>query len=78
MGSKEEFDDPELPPVSGSELEAVMDLGAIGVDGVPRPFLINQCGEESLAITVDDAERLMEFLKKGIDFVNEAKRRITQ
>jgi len=79
MAAKEKLlEDPELGPSSGSEIEAVIDMTAIGADGIMRPVFINQCDAETLALTLEDAERLLGFLKKAVVFVRESKYRILQ
>ena len=74
----EEGIEPELPPSSSSEISAVIDLAAIGLDGVARPVFINQDECETLALTYEDAKRLHEFLGVAIEFLREYKQSITQ
>lgn len=72
------FDDPELEPIEGSEIAACIDTSAMGTDGIPRPIFIDQLNEETLALTLDDAERLYGFLGDAIQFLKEFRTRITQ
>lgn len=71
--------EPELAPLAGSEIEATIDLTSMGLDGRPRPFLIHQeDNEDVLALTYEDARRLLEFLTGAVVFVREYQERITQ
>jgi hypothetical protein len=75
---KATLDDPELGPSSGSEIEACIDLSAVGNDGIPRPVFINQLGDETLALTIEDAERLLGFLQEAIQFINSQRNKTLQ
>lgn len=79
MADKEEgLIEPELDYKTGSEIAAVLDLSAIGMDGIARPVFINQCDEDSLTLTLEDAERLNKFLTAAITYLKEYRKRITQ
>ncbi len=71
-------EDPELPPCAGSELEATVNFEATGIDGIWRPILVTQLDEDFLALTLEDAERLVGFLKKAIVYTKEFRERIIQ
>lgn len=69
----DELEGPELPPSSGSEIQATIDFGSIGLDDICRPVLVNQDDNDILALTLEDAERLHEFLGEAIQFIKTAK-----
>lgn len=73
----DEFSDPELDYTEGSEIAAAVDVSAYGTDKVFRPVYINQ-DDQILALTPEDAERLLGFLEKAIKFVDSYQKRITQ
>ncbi len=75
--SEEEFDEPELHAIEGSEISAVIDLAAMGADHVFRPVFVNQNDDNFLALTLEDAERLLEFLNESTVYLKELKLRIT-
>lgn len=62
----------------GSEIEALVDLGAVGSDKLFRPIFINQSNEDIFNLTLEDAIRLQKFLKKAIPYVEEYMARIEQ
>lgn len=74
----DDFEGPELPPSSGSEIQATVDLATMGVDGIFRPILVNQDENDILALTIEDAERLHRFLGEAVDFCKHAKAQLTQ
>lgn len=76
MGS-DNFIDPELEAIEGSEIQAVVDVSLHGVDDIFRPVYINQ-DQELLHLTIDDAKRLHQFLGEAIDFLTEYSKRIIQ
>lgn len=69
---------PELQPLAGSEIEAVIDLSAVGTDGMLRPVMINQDGTDFIQITMEDAERLHKFLGAAIVYLKKEKAKILQ
>lgn len=71
------LNDPELPFVEGSEIEAVVDVSIHGLDNVFRPILINQ-DSEILQLTLADAKRLHHFLGEAVEFVEEFSKRKLQ
>ena len=75
---KQNINEPELLAKEDSEIEALVCLGAKGVDGFTRPIFINQCGEDLLALTLEDAIRLFWFLDKAIPYVKEYQDRTEQ
>jgi len=75
--ASDDFKDPELPYTEGSEIEAVVDVAIRGTDGVSRPIYINQ-SQDFLQLTLQDAERLNEFLTKAIIFIKEYNSRTVQ
>lgn len=70
--------EPELEHTEGSEIQATVDTGATDMDGVCRPVLVNQNDTDFLALTVEDAKRLLEFLNEAIPYLEGHVRRITQ
>lgn len=80
MADKKEYelDDPELIAIDGSEIEALVDVGIVGPDGVSRPVMINQMNEEFMQLTYEDAVRLKKFLIRAVKFLKEYRGRITQ
>ena len=70
--------EPELPAKEGSEIEAAICLTAIGEDGFERPIFINQCNDDLLALTLEDAIRLFWFLDRAIPYVKDYKERVEQ
>ena len=70
--------EPELPPISGSEIEATINVGLTADDGISRPVFINQFEQEVIALTLQDAERLYGFLGPAIKFLKEHRDRILQ
>lgn len=75
---EKDLTEPELEYIDESEIAATIDLSAIGLDGIARPVFINQCDEDSLALTLDDAERLNKFLTEAIVYLKAYQVRITQ
>lgn len=73
----ENFEDPELEYKEGSEIAAAVDVSTYGTDKVFRPVYINQ-DDQVLALTPEDAERLLEFLKDAVVFIEDYKKRIVQ
>lgn len=69
--------DPDLPYIEGSEIEATVDISIKGTDGVDRPVFIGQ-DDELLHLTLEDAERLNEFLTEAIKFIKNFNGRILQ
>ncbi len=60
---------PELKVVDGSEIWAQIDGSAMGADGIFRPVLIEQDEGEVLALTLEDAQRLYDFLCEAIPYI---------
>lgn len=75
--SEEEFDEPELSAIEGSEISGIVDLAAMCADHVYRPVFINQTDENFLSLTLEDAERLLEFLSDATIYLKDIKTRIT-
>jgi hypothetical protein len=59
---------PVLRFVKGSEIEACIDSKHRGTDHIFRPVFIGQ-DKEFLNLTVDDAHRLLEFLKDAVVYL---------
>lgn len=79
MANKEDYSlEPELPAISGSEIEALIDVSAVGSDGICRPVFINQFQEEILALTYEDTKRLHEFLGLAIQYIREYREKTLQ
>jgi hypothetical protein len=68
MAKEKDLIDPEIDWEEDSEISATVDLFCIGADGVPRPILICHDTEVFIAISVEDAEKLQEFLTYAIRF----------
>lgn len=60
---------PRLEIIEGSEIEAEVDSSAIGLDNVFRPVFVGQDDGSSLALTIEDARRLLEFLTDAVDYI---------
>lgn len=75
--SLDTFIDPELEYTEDSEIAAAIDVSTYGTDKVFRPVYINQ-GEEILALTPEDAKRLLGFLQKAVKFLDDYKSRSLQ
>ena len=71
------FEDPELDHTEESEIAAAVDVSTYGTDKVFRPVYINQ-DDQVLALTPEDAKRLLKFLRKAVKFVDEYQGRIIQ
>lgn len=67
---KAPFLDPELLPEEFSEIEAAVDVSVYGLDGAFRPVFIGQ-DDQILALTLEDARRLRDFLHDAVEFVDE-------
>jgi len=67
-GWPELLGEPEMLPAEGSEIEGIVDTTAMDKDGVFRPILFNQDGEEYMELTIEDAKRLLKFLNEAIPF----------
>ncbi len=63
--------EPEMPYIEGSEVEGLIDMAGIGLDGVCRPVFINQDGENFFELTIEDARRLLKFLNEAIPFLEQ-------
>ena len=74
--TKKPFEDPVLPPVDGSEIEAAIDISIKGSDLISRPVFIAQ-DSEILQLTLEDARRLLGFLQKAVPFLEEYRERTT-
>ncbi len=74
----EDFVDPELLPVEGSEIEAAVDVSIRGSDDIFRPVFIGQINGDMIQITYEDAVRLNKFLTKAIPFIKEFSERNLQ
>ncbi len=72
-----EFEDPELVYEEGSEIAAAVDVSVFGDDKVFRPIYINQ-SDQILALTNEDAKRLLGFLRKAVRFVDSFQERVQQ
>ena len=59
---------PDMPATSTSEIEGVILPELEGGDGIYRPFVIGDSQVE-LELTIEDAERLMDFLLRGLTFL---------
>ena len=70
------FHDPFLDTTEESEIAAV-DVSTFGEDEVFRPVYINQ-DEEILALTPEDAKRLLGFLRRAVRFLDAYQRRKLQ
>lgn len=78
MGKPEEdFADPVLEPIEGSEIAAAVDVSTFGDDNIFRPVYLNQ-DEQIIALTVDDARRLLRFMTKAVKFLEEFESRKIQ
>ena len=73
----DDFNDPELDHIEGSEIAAAVDVSTYGTDSVFRPVYINQ-DDQILALTPEDARRLLVFLRKAVAFVDEYQQRRLQ
>jgi hypothetical protein len=73
----DEFIDPELEYIEGSEIAAAVDVSSYGEDQIFRPIFINQ-DKEILALTQSDAKRLLGFLQKAVKFVDDFQSRNIQ
>lgn len=60
---------PELHIVEGSEVCAQVDFSSIGLDNIFRPVIVQQDDGSVIALTVEDAERLYNFLDEAIPFL---------
>lgn len=60
---------PGLEVIDGSEICAEVDPSLKGIDGVFRPILVEQNDGDTLALTVEDAQRLYDFLDEAIPFL---------
>jgi hypothetical protein len=78
MAHEKDLKDPELEIVEGSEIEALIDCRAVGVDGVNRPIFVNQGEVEILSLTLEDAQRLRDFLSEAIDHIKKYNERVLQ
>jgi hypothetical protein len=75
--NKKEFEDPSLEYEDGSEVAAAVDVSVYGSDKIFRPIYINQ-DDQILALTPEDAKRLLGFLRKAVRFVDDYQERIVQ
>lgn len=73
----ENFIDPELDYIEGSEIAAAIDVSTYGTDNLFRPVYINQ-EDQILQLTPEDAKRLLGFLQKAVKFLDEYKIRSIQ
>lgn len=73
----EEFYDPDLEYIDGSEIAAALDVSTFGTDKVFRPVFINQ-DDQVLQLTPEDTKRLLGFLERAVKFLDEYKERTTQ
>lgn len=71
---KDAFGEPEMPAISGSEIEGVVDLHARGTDNIARPVLVNQDGTDWLNLSRADAKRLLDFLNEAIPYIDRSSR----
>lgn len=62
-------DPPRLEIIEGSEIAAVVDASVKGIDGVFRPVLLEQDDGACLTLTIEDAQRLYDFLDEAIPFL---------
>lgn len=69
--------DPELENTEYSEISAAVDLSAHGTDKVFRPVYINQ-DDQILALTPEDAKRLLKFLRKAVKAIDSFQTRSLQ
>ena len=74
---QKDFIDPELEHQEGSEIAAAVDVSTYGTDNVFRPIFINQ-DDQILALTQEDAKRLLGFLTKAVKFVDDYQKRKLQ
>lgn len=74
---EDDFIDPELEHVDESEISAAVDISTYGTDKIFRPVYINQ-DDQVLALTPEDARRLLKFLRKTVKFLDEFQTRKIQ
>lgn len=60
---------PKLEVLEGSEICGEVDNSIRGVDGVFRPVFVQQDDGQCLALTVEDAKRLIDYLDDAIDYI---------
>lgn len=73
----DDFIDPELEYTEDSEIAAAIDVSTFGQDNIFRPVYINQ-DDQVLALTPDDAKRLLGFLQSAVKFLDDYKSRRLQ
>lgn len=73
--NNKDFEDPEIEYEEGSEIAAAIDVTTYGEDKVFRPIFINQ-DDQIIALTPEDAKRLLSFLRKAVRFVDDFQRRV--
>jgi hypothetical protein len=79
MADSNGLEGPELTNSENCEVAAIVDVTQFSPDGQSRSIIIGQEDNEAvIAITVEDAEKLAEFLKDAILYVKEYRARITQ
>lgn len=60
---------PSLEIIEDSEIRADIDANIKGSDGVFRPVLVEQDDGQALALTIEDAQRLYDFLDEAIPYL---------
>ena len=74
---KDAFTDPELEHTDESEISAFVDFTVVGTDSIKRPINIIQ-DDQIIALTNEDAKRLLLFLSKAVEYVEEFDTNIIQ
>lgn len=65
----EDREPPELHIVEGSEVCAQVDFSSIGLDNIFRPVIVQQDDGSVIHLTVEDAERIYNFLDEAIPYL---------